>query len=363
MTPRLDVDLSRSLIESPQGGHNRWHPDIEPALHIRSGDVATIATRDSFDGQITPAMTVADLARIDFSRGHPLTGPIHVAGAEPGDLLAVEVLDVTTAGYGFTLTTPQMGFLRDIYPAACLVHWTIADRVATSRDMPGLRLRAAPFMGVMGVAPSHEQMWRMLEREAALLGDGGAVLPPEPRNAVPPRAAAGLRTLPPRENGGNLDIKQAVAGTTIYFPVAVDGALFSTGDAHFAQGDGEACGCAVEVAATLTARFSVLKGAARLANQTMPSLSRELPLPPSGPFHATTGTCITGTGRNLAEDVTQATRQALANMIEHIRYRYGYSLEQALVVANVAVDLRISQIVNVPNMIVTAFLPTDIFNG
>lgn len=361
MVCRLSIDAARSLIESPAAGHNRWHPDIQPACSIHPGEIITIVTRDAFDNQVTPGMGVADLDRIDFTRGHALTGPVFINGAEAGDLLAVEVLDVATADRGFTFTIPDMGFVRDIYPASALVHWTIADGYATSPDLKGVRIAGAPFMGVMGVAPSHAQMQAMLAREAALAAMGGTVLPPEPRNAVPPLAGGGLRTLPPRENGGNLDIKQAIAGTTLYFPVAVPGGLFSTGDAHFAQGDGESCGCAIEVAAELTARFSLIKGGAKARGQTMPSLSRSLPLPPTGPFHATTGICVTGSGENLAEDVTEAARQALANMIEHIRHHYGYSVEQALVLANIAVDLRISAVVNVPNVVVSAFLPTDIF--
>jgi formamidase len=220
-------------------------------------------------------------------------------------------------------------------------------------------------MGVMGVAPSHELLAQWLRREAEVAARGGSVRPPEPEGAVP--AALGhvaVRTAPPRENGGNVDIRHLVAGTTVYLPVWQPGALFSAGDAHFAQGDGEVCGTAIEMGATFTARLEVLKGrAGRRRDLSFESQGAE---PPPGlrfprRYFATTGMCVRRDGRNESEDVTLAARNALLNMIEHLQARHGYDDRQAYHLCSVAVNLHISQIVDLPNVTVTAFLPLDIF--
>lgn len=159
-----------------------------------------------------------------------------------------------------------------------------------------------------------------------------------------------------------MDIKQLVAGSTLYLPVYVPGALFSTGDAHFAQGDGESCGTAIETAATLVARLELLKGEARRRNQIDPSFSYQLPQSQAPRrFYATTGISVRKDGRNESEDLNIAARNALLNMIDYIRDAHGYSREQAYCLASVAVDLKISQVVDVPNLIVSAVLPLDIF--
>ncbi len=199
---------------------------------------------------------------------------------------------------------------------------------------------------------------------------GGMVLGPEPVDAVPsyePLASEGLRTVPPREHGGNLDIKQLTAGTRLLLPVFTEGALFSAGDAHFAQGDSECCGTAIEMDCTLHVSFEVRKGEATRRNIGFPIFERddyfttpEMAAPKR--FLAATGMCITEDGTNESENATLAARHALLNMIQLIMER-GWSREQAYCICSVAVDLKISEMVDVPNFVVSAFLPLDIFTA
>ena len=367
---RIDLDPAQRLAAQPGKGHNRWHPDIAPALRAPPGARVELGTIDGLDGQITPATKAGDLLHVDMGRIHPLTGPVHIEGAEPGDLLAVRIEAIETARRGFTIIMPGFGFLRDHFPQPHIVHWEIADGFARSADLPGVRIPGAPFMGVMGLAPSHELLERINAREAELLRRGGVVLPPEPASAHPDDAsiaAKAIRTIAPHETGGNMDIKQLTAGSTLYLPVYQPGALFSVGDAHFAQGDGESCGTAVETSAVFAARFEVLKGEAQRRRQKDPSFehpgyfaSPEMAAPRR--FYATTGIPVARDGgRNESEDLTLAARNALLNMIDHLVDTRGLSDAQAYCLTSVAVDLKVSQVVDVPNLIVSAFLPLDIF--
>ncbi|MGH9888510.1 MAG: acetamidase/formamidase family protein, partial [bacterium] len=173
-----------------------------------------------------------------------------------------------------------------------------------------------------------------------------------------------LRTVPPRETAGNLDIKQLVAGTTLLIPVATKGALFSVGDAHFAQGDGEACGTAIEMAATFEAELTIRKGAARERNIRSVQFFRDggpSPAKPPARYYATTGLCIADDGRNESENATLAARNAYLAMIDYLVHERGFNRQQAYAICSVAVDLAISEVVDVPNFVVSAFLPLDIF--
>jgi len=299
---------------------------------------------------------------------HPLTGPAFVSGAEPGDVLEVDILDVEPDRYGYTVQVPGFGFLRDVFPDPFKVNWDIADGWATAPELPGVRIPGAPFMGTIGLTPGHELLVRTAAREQALLDRGGFVLPPSPSSAVPddPRIAGeALRTIPPREQAGNVDIKQLGKGARLLIPVDTPGALFSAGDAHFAQGDCETCGTAIEMSATLRVRFGLRKGeAAEKGIRDLRFARDDYYLPPNyaAPrrFFATTGISVTKDGENHAEDATLAARNALLNMIEHLAER-GWTRQQAYAICSVAVDLKISQLVDVPNMLVSAFLPEDIF--
>ena len=363
----IELDYAKRCGDEPEKGHNRWHPDIPPAVEAEEGEEVVLQTRNALDGGVTPTSTAADLANVDLNLVHPLTGPVYVQGASPGDLLEVNILEIEPASWGFTTIIPGFGFLRDVFLEPHVVHWNMADGYAESPDLPGVRIPDASFMGTIGVSPSRALRQEMLLREDELLRRGGAVLGPEPNGAVPasdPVASEGLRTIPPRENGGNLDIKQLTAGTRLLLPVFTEGALFSAGDAHYAQGDAECCGTAIEMDCTLHVSFRVLKGEAERRNIRFPVFEREdyFTTPEMAAprrFLASTGMCIAD-GVNQSEDASLAARNALLNMIDLLMER-GWTREQAYSICSVAVDLKLSQVVDVPNFVVSAFLPLDIF--
>jgi formamidase len=369
-THEVRVDSTRPLAEEPETGHNRWHPDIAPIVRCDPGDEVVLDTRDAFDGQMGPEATLETVAAPNLNVVHPLTGPVFVNGAEPGDLLEVEVLEVEPDRYGYTVQVPGFGFLRDQFPDPYIARWEIADGWATSDDLPGLRIPGSPFMGTIGLAPDRALMERAAAREQAALDRGGFVLPPEEADAVPSDpaiAGEALRTIPPRETAGNVDIKQLGKGARLFIPVYAQGGLFSAGDAHFAQGDCEACGTAIEMRATLHVRFALHKG--RAADRGIQDLqfARDdwyLPASFAAPrrFFATTGLSVTRDGDNRPEDLTLAARNALLNMVDHLQDHGGWTRQQAYAICSVAVDLKVSEVVDVPNFVVSAFLPLDIFS-
>ena len=366
----VTIDRSRHLDDEPGTGHNRWHPDIAPALEVGEGEDVTLETRDALDGYLTASSTEADFAGLPLGTINQLTGPLYVKGARPGDLLEVEFLDIVPQRWGFSAIIPNLGFLRDVMTTPFLVHWNLAAGWAASPELPRVRIPAAPFMGVSGVAPSRQQLEAWTRREAEVAARGGFALPPDTAGAVPssgPAATHGLRTLPPRENGGNFDVKQLTKGAKLLLPVAVEGALFSTGDAHFAQGDGEVCVTAVEMAATCVVRCRLHRGEAERRNIRWPRFQRSdyfadprWAVPQR--FIATMGMPVDDHGVNHGENLNLACRNAVLNMMSLLQDR-GFSREQAYVICSVAVDLRISNVVDVPNYVVSALLPEDIFQA
>lgn len=366
---QISMDRSKPLAEQPTCGHNRFHPDIEPVVEVEEGEEVAMETLDALDGQLPPTATVDNFAAINAGAVHPLTGPIYVKGAEPGDELEIEFLDIEPELHAFSCIMPGMGFLRDIFDEPFLVHWKISDGWATSDQIPEVCIPGASFMGVSGVAPSADLLQKWTDREQRLLDKGGLVFPPDPEGAVPtgPCGLQGLRTVPPRENGGNFDVKQLTKGSKLFLPVLTDGALFSTGDGHFAQGDGEVCVTAVEMGATCIVRFKVHKGRAASRKFSAPIFTREsyftdpeFAVPQR--FLGVMGMPITDEGENDGENLTLACRNAVLNMIELLKER-GFSAEQAYVICSVAVDLRVSNVVDVPNYVVSALLPEAIFDG
>ena len=204
------------------------------------GEEVVLETRDASDVQIKPGMTAADLTGLDSKVAHPLTGPVYIKGAKPGDLLEIEYVDVIPQPYGWTRNRPGSGFLRDLFLEPYLVHWDMKDGWATSQQIPGVRIPDGSFMGTAGIAPSPAQVEQWTEREADLVRRGGIAFLPDPEDAVPSDesvAVEGLRTIPPRENCGNVDAKQLTKGSRLLIPVNVEGALYSVGDGHYAQGD------------------------------------------------------------------------------------------------------------------------------
>ena len=366
----IEIDRSKRLKQEPQKGHNRWHPDVPPILEVEPGEEVVLETRDASDVQIKRSMTAADLAGLDAKAAHPLTGPVYIKGAKPGDLLEIEYLDVIAQPYGWTRNRPGAGFLRDLFLEPILVHWDMSDGWATSEQIPGVRIPDGSFMGTAGIAPSHAQMEQWTEREADLVRRGGTAFPPDPEDAVPskgPIAVDGLRTIPPRENCGNVDAKQLTKGSRLLIPVNVDGALYSVGDGHYAQGDGECCITAIEMGATAVVRFALHEGEAARHNIRWPRFAHpEYFADPrwAAPrnFIATMGMPIREDGTQEGEDLTLAARNALINMIELLQER-GWTREQAYIICSVAVDLKVSNVVDLPNVTVSAFLPEDIFQG
>jgi formamidase len=360
----IRIDRHRRLREQPDIGHNRWHPDIPPAMKVGKDELITVETRDARDGQIRHGTTVDDLARQDKKSGHPLTGPIFIEGAAPGDLLEIEYVDIVPQAYGWTRFHPNSGFLFDLFPHSYLVHWDIDGGWARSAQIRGVAIPDGCFVGVSGVAPSHAQLKEWSAREAAIAAKDRRVNLPDRLDAVPatePIASQGLRTTPPRENGGNLDAKQLTRGSKLLLPVNVDGALYSLGDVHFAQGDGECCVSAIEIGATVTLRFKLHVGEAARRGIVWPRLvcpGRAAGVLELGGYTATVGFPV-GDGAEVGS-FNLAARNALIEMIQLLQER-GFSRDQAYIICSVAVDLRITNAVNFPNVGVSAFLPEAIF--
>jgi formamidase len=337
----------------PDRFHNRWHPALEPVATVAPGDEVTFACKDGLDGQLTRESTHADAGRLDLGLGHPLTGPVHVEGAEPGTALEVEFLAYEPDDFGTSAVIPGFGFLADLFPEPYLVKWEISRGVAHSEELPGVTIPQDMFAGVVGVAPSPERLAGYLAREEALRDRGQPVADSIPEAAVPSSAAEGARTIPPRETGGNMDVRHLVAGAKLWLPVDVPGALFSIGDLHFAQGDGEVCGTAIEVAGSVTVRFAVhdVPAPAFPAYETPGSRRVER-------FFATVGIPV---GEGMSIDA--AARAALLEMIGHLERRYGFERPAAYVLCSACVDLRISEAVDVPYPLVSALFPLDIFES
>jgi formamidase len=361
---RIAADTSLPQAEQPGSGHNRWHPEIPPLATVPLGEPVAFDTRDGIDAQIVPGSGDGDVALIDPSRPHPMAGPVFVEGAEPGDLLEVETISIEPGRHGFTVVRPGGGLLGAEIDRPLVVHWEIADGLAHSGQLPGVAIPGAPFMGVMGVAPSAVRLREAERRERELAERGGAVRLPEEKGAVPAAGAPareGLRTIPPRETGGNLDVKRLTAGSKLLLPVDVPGALFSVGDAHFAQGDGEVCSQAIEMRAEAVLRFGLRKAAELSWQPSFPVAEYTEPAAPARELVATTGIPVDPDGRNGELDLLLAARAALREMLAYLTATRGFTREQAYALCSVAVDLQISEVVNTPNAVVAAALPLDIF--
>jgi formamidase len=308
---------------------------------VRPGDVVTLETRDGLDGQLTRSSTHADCDEPDLGTAHPLTGPLFVDGAEPGDVLEVEVVAYETPGFGVNCVIPGFGFLADVFTEGFLVPWELDPSQARSPDA-----------GVIGVAPSHALMEEQRAREERIRAAGGPVAGSLPESAVPVLAASGLRTIPPRETGGNLDIRRLVAGSTLLLPVHVPGALLSLGDVHFAQGDGEVCGTGIEIESAVTIRLGLRK-----APKWVPRFPAYLT--PALPGRACFAT--TGIPEEYGMDLTAAARAALLAMIDWLEAEHGLSRPAAYCLCSACVDLHLSQVVDVPYPLVSALIPLDVF--
>jgi formamidase len=362
----VSLDLTKSLVEDPRSGHNRWHPDIAPIASIRPGEVVRADLRDGLDHQITADSFDEDILEMEMRRGHPLTGPFFVEGAQPGDIIEVEILSIDDHGFGFTCVRPGAGLLADYVSGPFLAKWTLADGSATSDQIPGVRIADDSFLGIVGVAPSHARRNEYAAREADLARRGGDVLEPTPVTAVPSvglPARDGLRTVPPRENGGNMDAKYLRAGSTLLLPAQVEGALLSLGDAHFAQGHGEVCSQAIEMPATVEFTCRIRRPDEGSWRPQAPVIvAAPAPVPPSRRI-VTTGFPVDSAGTNHQMDLNVAALNALLQMQAYLIDERGYTAEQAYVISSVAVDLEILEIVNKANVLVGAALDLAIFDN
>jgi acetamidase/formamidase len=295
--------------------HNGWDNSIAPKLEIAPGDTVTVETIDSSGGQLGPDSTLDDLKALDFSRINPTTGPIRIDGAEPGDALKVTVLDFAPSGWGWTANIPGFGLLADQFPDPALHLWRYdSSTLAPVAFGSFARIPLKPFCGTIGVAP----------------------------------AEAGLHSVvPPRRVGGNMDLRDIAKGAELYLPVEVAGALFSMGDTHAAQGDGEVCGTAIESPMQVSLKFELVKEA-RIA---FPRVT--VPGPVTRHIDAKGYEITTGIGPDLFEGA----RAAVSGMIDLLTGRFGISPVEAYMLCSVCADLRISEIVDAPNWVVSLYLP------
>jgi formamidase len=349
---RIEIDRGVPVHEGAARGHNRWHPELDPVATVAPGDEVTFELRDSRDRQLTRDSAHADLLDTP-SIAHPLTGPVAVEGTQPGDLLQLEVLGYETDDFAWTAIWPGSGFLGDLFDEPFLARWELDGSHARSEQLPGIAVPAQTHAGTIGVAPSRELFERARAREAA----AGAPHPPDAELAWPPEAADGLRTYPPRENGGNMDIRDLGPGARLWLPVHVEGALLSVGDLHFAQGDGEVCISAIETGGSATFRVGLSRDARW--QPTFPCY--EAPPRPARAVFATTGIPLTDSGEQRLLDLNLAVRRALLELLGWLTSQHGLGREAAYVLMSVAAELRVSELVDAPNALVSAALPLDVF--
>lgn len=297
--------------------HLTWDPAIPPIATVPSGSTVTFDCLDASGGQLTADSTVTDVAALDFSRVDQVNGPIAVDGAEPGDTLQIDLLDFEPADWGWTACIAGFGLLAEDFAEPALRISTLPGVGERFEFLPGVRVPIFPFCGVVGVAP-----------------------PDGPRS-----------TIPPDVHGGNMDTRHLTAGSSLFLPVFHDGARVSVGDGHAAQGDGEVCGTAIETPMHVRARLTVRKDLHVTAPEfiTAPGAAAERPV---GRRYATDG---------VGADLMTAARDAVRRMIDWLGREHGIAPIDAYMLCSVAVDLRISEIVDMPNVVVTAHCPLELF--
>jgi acetamidase/formamidase len=299
--------------------HLAWDHGIAPIATVRSGECVSFDLLDASCGQITPTSTVDAIRSLDFSRVDQVNGPIFVEGAMPGDALEIEFLELHPAEWGWTAIIPGFGLLADEFSEPALRIWQFASTAESDAAFDaGIRIPMAPFCGEVGVAPG---------------------------------AAGAFSTIPPYRHGGNMDTKHLTQGAHLFLPVEAEGALFSIGDGHAAQGDGEVCGTAIETPMRVAVRLTVRKD----VQVRSPQFLTAGPLAPrinTAAYYATDG---------IGPDLMEAARDAIRQMIDHLERSYALSRQDAYMLCSVAVDLKICEIVDAPNWLVGAFLPLSIF--
>jgi acetamidase/formamidase len=298
--------------------HFAWDTGHDPVLEIDSGDTVIVETRDVSDNQVGPEPTTDAIAALDWDRVYPLAGPIAVRGAEPGDTLAVEILDLHPRGWGWTAILPGLGLLPEDFPDPYLRTFDLSDGeyIHFREDV---LVPIDPFFGTMGVCPA---------------------------------GASAQPVMPPGTFGGNMDTRQLTIGTTLFLPVQVSGALFSCGDAHAAQGDGEVCVTGLEAPMYGSLRFTVQKDRTIVAPHFQTAPGPLTGLVDHGAWYGTTG---------VGGDLYVAAQDAVRAMVTHISQAYDMSGEDAYLLSSLCVDLKISEIVDAGQYIVSAVLPLAVF--
>ncbi|MGL6236191.1 MAG: formamidase [Segniliparus sp.] len=386
------LDSTKPFTDQAIIGHNRWHPDIPAAVWVKPGDSFRVHCREWFDGAIHNDDSAEDIKHAPLNGVHVLSGPIGVEGAKPGDLLLVDILDIgpipqedkgplAGQGWGYTGIFPTDnggGFLTEQFPDAYKAVWDFSGQTATSRHIPRVSFTGIVHPGLMGTAPSAGLLAKWNAREAALIATDPErvpplALPPQPDSAIlgslsgadfDRAAAEAARTAPPRENGGNQDIKNLTKGTRVFYPVFVDGANLSVGDLHFSQGDGEITFCgAIEMGGFIDLRVEVIKdgmavygvseNAVFVPGNTDPHYSQWL---------AFSGTSVTLGGEQRYLDSHLAYQRACLHAIDYLT-KFGYSPEQAYMILGAApIEGRLSGVVDIPNACATVYIPTAIFD-
>lgn len=381
---RIEVDPTKPVEAQKEVLQNRWHPDIPAIANVKPGEVFTVECLDWTGGQVRNNDSADDIRDMDLTSNHHLTGPIYVDGAEPGDLLVVDILDIgphPKQNWGYTgifSKTNGGGFLTDHFPDAHKAVWDFDGVYARSRHVPGVRIPAIPHPGILGTAPSHELLKKWNERERKLIAKNPnrvppLALPPEPQNAILGSIKPGTgdyeriakeaaRTIPPRENGGNRDIKNLTRGARAFLPVHVKGAKLTVGDLHFTQGDGEITFCgAIEMAGWIQLHVDLIKDG---MNKYHVKHSMFLPSPIEPRFSRYVvfeGYSVDEAGEQHYLDSHIAYRRACLEAVEYLK-GFGYTGEEAYIILGAApVEGRISSIVDIPNACCTLWLPTEIF--
>ncbi|GHC80301.1 amidase [Pseudorhodoferax aquiterrae] len=377
----IKVDLSQPA-PSNELVHNRWHPDIPMACWVNPGDDFVLETYDWTGGFIQNNDSADDVRDIDLTTVHYLSGPVGVKGAKPGDLLVVELLDIGAKqdslwGFnGFFSKKNGGGFLTEHFPQAQKSIWDFHGMFTTSRHVPGVKYAGLIHPGLIGCLPDPKMLETWNAREQALIDSdpatSGLANPPFAGTAHMGKltgeakakaAATGARTVPPREHGGNCDIKDLSRGSKIFFPVYVDGAGLSVGDLHFSQGDGEITFCgAIEMAGWVHMKVTVIKDGMAKYGIKNPIFKPSPIVPTYNDYVIFEGISVDESGKQYYLDVNVAYRQACLNAIEYLK-KFGYSGAQAYSILGTApVQGHISGVVDVPNACATLWLPTQIFD-
>lgn len=377
----IKVDLNQPVTEN-ENIHNRWHPDIPMACWVKPGDDFILETYDWTAGAIKNNDDASDVRDVDLSTVHYLSGPVGVHGAEPGDLLVVDLLDIGAKadsqwGFnGFFSRQNGGGFLTDHFPSAQKAIWDFKGMFTSSRHIPGVNFAGLIHPGLIGCLPDPVMLADWNRREQELIDTNPTRVPPlanaplgatahmgklkgQARDAA---AATGARTVPPREHGGNCDIKDLSRGSKIFFPVYVNGAGLSVGDLHFSQGDGEITFCgAIEMAGWVHMKVELIKGGMAKYGIKNPVFKPSPITPNYKNYLIFEGISVDEQGQQHYLDVNVAYRQACLNAINYLT-KFGYSPAQGYALLGSApVQGHISGVVDIPNACATLWLPTEIF--